>query len=253
LIIAFISDFGYEDHYAGAMKGAALSINPEVRVVDVCHGIRKFDVLHGAYVLAGASRAFPKGTIFVVVVDPGVGGPRRGILLECDGKFYVGPDNGVFTLIWHDGCRAWEIDMSRFPNADPTFHGRDVFAPVAALLSLGKKPEELGKETRDIILLPVRWGSCGIDSCEGSVIHIDSFGNVISNIRRPSLELGRRYRVRVGKWGGVVPFLKTYAEAEVGEPLLLVNSEGLLELSVREGSARELTGAERLDEFRVLK
>ena len=253
MIIAFISDFGYEDHYAGAMKGAALGINPDARVVDVCHGIRKFDVLHGAYVLAGASRAFPKGTIFVVVVDPGVGGPRRGIFLECDGKFYVGPDNGVFTLIWHDGCRAWEIDMSRFPNADPTFHGRDVFAPVAALLSLGKKPEELGREIRDIILLPVRWGSCGDDSCEGSVIHIDCFGNVISNIRRPRLELGRLYRVRVGKWSGVVPFLKTYAEAEVGEPLLLVNSEGLLELSVREGSARELTEAERLDDFRVLK
>ncbi len=252
MIIAFISDFGYEDHYAGAMKGAALAVDPSATIVDVSHGVGKFDVLHGAYVLAGASRAFPPGTVFVVVVDPGVGGPRRGIVVQCGDKFYVGPDNGVFTLVWDKGCRAWEIDMSSFPDADPTFHGRDVFAPVAAMLGRGVPPGEIGREVRDIVLLPVGWTRCEGAPCSGTVIHIDSFGNVISNIREPGLRLGESYEVSVGGWRGSVRFLRTYSEAGEGEPLLLVNSEGLLELSVREDSAASLTGARRLDEFRIL-
>lgn len=244
-IIALITDFGWKDGYVGAMKGVILGINPEGRIVDVAHDIPPHDILGGALVLESVFPYFPPKTVFVVVVDPGVGGRRRGIVAEVEGRFLVGPDNGLFTLVLQRGLeRVHEIQNPRYmlPKVSSTFHGRDIFAPVAAHLTLGVKVEQIGPalSPEDLTYLsipPVRRSGQGV---QGEVIYADRFGNLVTNIKPEDLPFGE---VVIEVEGERIQGLKgTYEEGEYGKVIALWGSHGRLELAMRERSLREERG-----------
>jgi hypothetical protein len=244
-IIALLTDFGTVDPYVGAMKGAILSVCPEATLVDLVHDVPVHDVLAGAFALDAAYPTFPEGTVFVAVVDPGVGSARRGLAIRAGTCVFVGPDNGLFTLVLHAHPEAQvhviaNPALGRAPLS-PVFHGRDLFGPVAAHLALGLAIEEVGPLVGDPIVFdlpsPRLLEERGL---EASVVHVDRFGNLTTNLpgrecERPAIE------VRVG--GVLVPFVGTYADVPRGAPCALVGSSGRLEVAVREGSAAVVLGA----------
>lgn len=237
MIITLTTDFGASE-YAGAMRGVILSIAPHARVVDITHNIRSFDVRHAAYVVKSVCPYFPRGSIHVVVVDPGVGTARRGIAIETRDYYYVGPDNGVFTFV-EDIIQAVEL---RLKARSRTFHGRDVFAPVAARLARGEAIESFGEQVEEIVRLPIAEAKLLEDKIRGEVLCVDVFGNVITNIpeqllARANINYGDRIRIRLGARKLEVPFLQSYGFAREGELLALVGSEGYLEVAVNRGSA----------------
>ncbi len=186
-VITLLSDFGTDDHSVAVMKGVILGVNPEVHVVDITHSIALYDIDSGAEILAAAYHYFPKGTIHVAVVDPGVGGDRRGILVATENYFFVGPDNGIFSHVYDDPAFLWVRDLRAveffLEKVSSTFHGRDVFAPVAGYLSAGEDPADFGPIIVNPVKLEiprshVRPGG----NIEGEVVSIDHFGNLITNI-----------------------------------------------------------------------
>jgi hypothetical protein len=261
-IITLTTDFGLADSYVGAMKGVILGINREATIVDVTHGVPPGDVLHGAYVLSTAFSSFPKGTVHVAVVDPGVGTERRGLAIEHEGHVFVGPDNGLFSLVLSPpsradsgedgtfegglppGARAVELADSSYhlPDVSATFHGRDVFAPVAAHLSAGVALDRLGPA-----VISVRYLSLAAPealeggSARGVVIHIDIFGNAVTSLRREDL-VDEPLSIEIA--GRTITGLSaTYAEGP--DLLALFGSSGLLEIAVRDGSAAALLSLKR--------
>ncbi|NOZ58742.1 MAG: SAM-dependent chlorinase/fluorinase [Euryarchaeota archaeon] len=250
MIVTLTTDFGGSE-YVGAMKGVILSIAPEARVVDITHEIRSFDVRHAAYVVKSVCPYFPRGSIHVVVVDPGVGTQRRGIAIETRDYYYVGPDNGVFTFV-EDIRRVVEL---RVKAKSRTFHGRDVFAPVAARLARGEPLESFGVEVEDIVRLSVMAPEEKGGVIRGEVLCVDVFGNVITNIprsllARANINYGGRIRVRLGKEELEMPFMQSYGFVREGELLALIGSEGYLEIAVNRGSASErlgVAGGERVE------
>lgn len=244
-IITLTTDFGTRDGFVAQMKGVILGLNPDARLIDVTHDIEPFSVTSGALVLKGISRAFPAGTIHVAVVDPGVGGERRGMVLKAGDHYYVGPDNGLFSLV-RAGEQSWharEIENPQIVRADPhpTFHGRDVFAPVAAHLSTGLRIESMGPRLLDPVTLPIASPRIIDRGIEGCVIHIDRFGNLTSNIEAGMLTRG----VRNVALGDVkIPRMsRFFGEVESDEPVALINSFGFLEIAVNRGNAAERFGA----------
>ncbi len=248
MLITLTTDFGTSDHFVGVMKGVILGIAPRVRIVDITHQIRPFDVNQAAFVIFEAARWFPKGTIHVVVVDPGVGTARRPILLEAGGQRFIGPDNGVFTMIYDTGPhRVREITNPKvmLKTISRTFHGRDVFAPAAAHLAAGQvTPARFGKLVidfaRSLLTKPVgikkhRWA--------GQVLNVDRFGNLITNFdMREFGELRTRaFEVLVGSQ--IIRRLAlTYAESGIGELVAIEGSSGFLEISANQESAAEKLG-----------
>ncbi|MCA9678041.1 MAG: SAM-dependent chlorinase/fluorinase, partial [Myxococcales bacterium] len=183
-LITLITDFGTADGYVGAMKGVLHRLAPGTTVVDVAHDVPRHDVAHAAWVVATAAREFPVGTIHVVVVDPGVGGARAEVVVAADGHRYVGPDNGVFAHVTRTGLDgSWAITSTAFrlPDAAPTFHGRDVFAPAAAALARDLPPRLAGPATCLAGALPWPPPADG----RGHVIHVDVFGNLITDLVAP--------------------------------------------------------------------
>jgi len=261
-IITLTTDFGLEDGYVGTMKGVILGINPEAAIVDLSHQIAPQSVRQAAYVLAAACPHFPPGTIHVVVVDPGVGSERRAIALETPTARFVAPDNGVLSYILAElgfsegeaippGCRAVHLNNPRYwlVEVSSTFHGRDIFAPVAAHLSRGVPIEELGEPIEEIVVFPIPLPELRADgTLVGHVIHIDRFGNLITDVKGRSLHLGSIIEVKGREIQGVS---RTYADVEEGELLALIGSSGRLELSVREGSAAQKLQAKVGDEVVV--
>ena len=186
-LITLLTDFGTTDYFVGAVKGVILSINPAARVVDITHEIPPQDIEAAAFTLLAAYPSFPAGTVHVAVVDPGVGSTRRAILVEAAGQVFVGPDNGIFSYVYEAApdIRVFEITNQKYFRmpVSTTFNGRDVFAPVAAAVSTGIKPSELGNEIRDPILLAsLLPEKSGKGTVRGRIIHIDRFGNCITNI-----------------------------------------------------------------------
>ncbi len=237
MIITLTTDFG-ESEYVGAMKGVILSIAPEARVVDITHRIRSFDVRHAAYVVKSVCPYFPRGSIHVVVVDPGVGTARRGVAIETKDYYYIGPDNGIFTFV-SDIKRVVELKLEA---KSKTFHGRDVFAPVAARLAKGEDIGSFGEEIADIVRLPIQEASLRGEVIEGEVLCIDVFGNVITNIpqsmlAKANINYGDRICVKLEDRKLEMFFLESYGFARKGELLALVGSEGYLEIAVNQGSA----------------
>ncbi len=244
-LITFTTDFGTRDGFVAQMKGVILRINPAARLIDTTHDIEAYSVLQAALVLKGISRYFPEGTIHVAVVDPGVGSDRRGMVLRAGDQMYVGPDNGLFSLVLavHDSWEARSIENAEYtlPNPHPTFHGRDVFAPVAAHLSAGKSLESVGSRIHGLVTLPMALPVITDRGVEGQVIHIDHFGNLTTNIETEMLPS------RVGSIetaAVTIPRLSHYfGEVDEGRPLAFINSFGLLEIAVNRGHAARELGA----------
>lgn len=243
-IVTLTTDFGLKDPYAGAMKGAMLSAAPGITIVDITHLVSPGNILEGAFILNEACRYFPRGAVHVGVVDPGVGGQRKPILVETPDYLFVGPDNGLLSLAARSlGMkRAVELTDERFflPEVSSTFHGRDIFGPVAASLASGASVEQFGRELGRIEALDIPGTSTADGVIEGEVIYVDSFGNLITNVTKEELaSLGGPPEALIG--GATLDGVKkTYETAKKGELLALVGSSGHLEVAVNSGSA---TGA----------
>jgi S-adenosylmethionine hydrolase len=245
-IVTLLTDFSTKDHYVASMKGVILNINPNCLLIDITHHIKPHDVIEGAFILANAYSYFPKGTIHLSVVDPGVGGVRKPILLATQNFFFVGPDNGLFTLVaQRDRVRKVIVLTEQkyfLPKVSMTFHGRDIFAPVAAHLSLGVKQNAFGDEIDSLEKFSFEKPITKNGKLIGGILHIDSFGNLVSNIDEEKFFRfiqDRPYIIRVGR--KIIHGLKRgYWKGRRGEPIALIGSGGFLEISIREGNAQKV-------------
>lgn len=253
-IITLTTDFGTRDGYAAQMKGVILSICSEARVFDVTHDIRPYSILEGALVLKGVSHYFPEDTIHVGVVDPGVGSRRRGMVLRAKNRFHVGPDNGLFSLILESSgeWEAREISNPDYMLPDPhlTFHGRDIFAPSAAHLCVGRPFESVGPVIQDPVRLNLPDTVESPEGILGQIIYVDRFGNLTSNIssemlsRKPQvIEVGDLRISRISRF---------FQETHEGKPLALINSFGFLEIAVNLRDASKELALGVGDEVRLL-
>ncbi len=245
-VIGLITDFGLRDPYVAEVKGVIYSVHPSARVVDLLHQIEPFQIWQAAYLVEEAAREFPKGSIFVTVVDPGVGTPRVPLLLETrSNKFFFAPDNGILSVVVErEGMRrAWKLDKPAFRRAGTpsrTFHGRDIFGPGAAHLAAGTDPEQLGsriEKVESLNLIPAGVLGQGV---QGQVISVDRFGNVITNIPRDlssRLQEGILLRISIGEQTIRAPLVGTYADIPSGKLGALFNSSDYLELVMNKASA----------------
>ncbi|HKO60216.1 MAG TPA: SAM-dependent chlorinase/fluorinase [Pyrinomonadaceae bacterium] len=249
-IITLLTDFGEQDYFVGAVKGVILSANRSSTIVDISHDIPAQDVAAAAFTLLAVTDSFPAGTIHIAVVDPGVGSSRRALLIDSGGHFFVGPDNGIFSYVIKDDAAVYEVtneDYFRKPLSQ-TFHGRDVFAPVAAALSNGIRPETLGKRTEAWVTLPPLGPKKLTDRVEGRIIHIDRFGNCITNLTRDHINadnIGTSIQLKVGRTR-VNSFRQFYGEKSPGKELFAIwGSAGFLEISVQNKSAAAMLKVQR--------
>jgi S-adenosylmethionine hydrolase len=235
-IITLLTDFGLSDSYVAEMKGVLLTHAPDTVLVDVSHGVPPGDVRAASFILARVWRRFPPGTVHVAVVDPGVGTARRAVAAEAEGHAFVGPDNGIFSAL-PDDARFVELPVPR--DASPTFHGRDVFAPVAARLATGAALNDVGQPisdpTRFPLPVPRREGTVWI----GEVVYVDRFGTLITNLPGSAVAPGARVRV-AGRDAG--PLARTFGDVERGALVAFVGSGGVVEVAVRDGSAAAVLG-----------
>jgi S-adenosylmethionine hydrolase len=246
-IITLTTDFGLADPYVGIMKGVILGIAPSARIVDLTHQIKAFEISEAGFVIWQSWRYFPRGTVHVVVVDPGVGTLRRPILAEAGGHYFLAPDNGVLSMIFEEAphkVRAITAERYFLKPLSKTFHGRDVFAPVAARLLRGVSPARLGKLIRDYARLefykPVRSGK---RIWTGAVMRVDRFGNMITNFRFsefPTIAT-RPFLLRVGL-ETITRFASTFADCPPGELAVLEGSTGYLEIVMNQDSAARRLG-----------
>ena len=244
-VIALLTDFGTRDHYAGTMKGVALGICPEAAFVDITHDIAPHDVLGGALELSASYKYFPAGTIFLVVVDPGVGSSRRALAAEAAGYRFVGPDNGVLTLAFKDSApkRVVELTERRYarPTVSRTFEGRDRFAPAAAWLAKGIDLSGLGRSLTSWHTLSVPEPVVTEGQIVGEVLRVDRFGNLVTNVDRRTFERfagGGRIEIVAGS-RSVDAVVATYGEAQPMAVCALFGSSEHLEVAVNGGSAAE--------------
>ena len=255
-VVALLTDFGLEDPYVGIVKGVIYSVNPEAKVIDITHSIEKYNIKQGAFVLYHAVDYFPRHTVYLACVDPGVGTERKCIIVESEGAFFVGPDNGLLIPAAKKlGLKAvYEV---RVEARSHTFHARDIFAPTAARLSMGEEPSSLGFKTRDYVDMGLPSPRETASSIAGEIIYVDSFGNLVTNIPgeklfRRGIRYGDRVRVVVNGRELRVRFLRSYGWANRGELIALVDSFGVLELGVNMGSAASLLGCKPGGGVRVL-
>jgi S-adenosylmethionine hydrolase len=254
MLITLLTDFGTADYFVGAMKGVILSINRDARIVDITHDIPAQDIQAGAFNLMAAYGSFPAETVHVAVVDPGVGSNRRPILVSGGSQFFVGPDNGLFSYIYERerDAKVFHLTNESYfrPLVSATFHGRDVFAPIAGALSLGVHPEQLGDEITDYVRLPqlVPKLSAG-KAIEASIIHIDRFGNCITNLTprhltEAMIAAGASLTINGRK---ITSFRRFFAEdTEAPRELFAIwGSAGYLEIAAYRASAAQLLGAQR--------
>lgn len=256
-IITMLTDFGTKDHYVSAMKGVILSINPKCLLIDISHEVRKQDVREGAFILGNAFSYFPKGTIHLAVIDPGVGSERKPILIRTENYFFIGPDNGLFTIAaMKDRVRkVIQLINKRYflSNISSTFHGRDIFAPVAGYLSLGIKPDVFGKEIDKWVKLDFSEPNIKGDKLLGEIIHIDSFGNLISNIDHERfLKFINAHSFSIKVKNRKVSHIKHgYWEGRDKELIALFGSGGYLEIAVKDGNAKSILNAKKGDSIIV--
>jgi len=245
-IITLLSDFGLRDAYVAEMKAVILSVNPNARIVDISHEVEKFDIRMGAFTLASAAPYFPEGTVHVAVVDPGVGTERRPIIIQTKRSLYVGPDNGLLILSARkeEVSHVYHIRNPRYmrPKISTTFHGRDVFAPAAAHLAKGCTPSDYGPEIHDYVIPEFAKPCATKKDLVGEVLHIDDFGNIITNISRGDLDKigiveGFRLSIKLRGKATRMKFCSTYGEAPAKKPLALIGSHDFLEIAINQGSA----------------
>jgi S-adenosyl-L-methionine hydrolase (adenosine-forming) len=243
-MITLTSDFGLRDPYVAEMKGVILTLNPQATIIDVTHEVEKFNIRLGAFMLASAAPYFPKDTIHIAVIDPSVGSERRAILIQTKKGFFVGPDNGVLMLAaQNQGIEHfYEVSNPKFmlPKVSSTFHGRDVFAPVAAHLDKGVKPSEFGLEITEATTPKFASVERRNNSLIGDVWHLDDFGNIITNISQTDLRQNRVVNVKLPGVLQKISFGKNYTQANTHEPLALIGSHGFLEIALNQGNAAEM-------------
>lgn len=247
-LLVLLTDFGDRDHYVGAIKGAAYRVNPTVRIESITHQIAPFDVWEGAVTLALAAKEFPPGTVFVAVVDPGVGTRRKAIALRTEaGHFYVAPDNGILTLVARRDGVADARDISDFQplghRPSRTFHGRDLFTPTGALLAGGETLGRMGLRLKpsELVMLPVVEPSLDGARLKGSVLRVDRYGNVVTNIpaelvAKAGLKRGDELEASVGGSSVQATFTATYGDVPAGEAVALIDSIGNVELAINMGN-----------------
>jgi S-adenosyl-L-methionine hydrolase (adenosine-forming) len=252
--IAILTDFGYRDHYAGVLKGVIASICPLAQIIDLTHGIPPQQVMAGALALRESAKFFPSRTIFLGVVDPGVGTDRKAIAVETeDGMRLVGPDNGLLWLAAEQAGLKKIVELSsprhHLPKVSASFHGRDIFAPAAAWLWRGVPMDELGPPLHEIMQLDL--GARVVekpDQLDGEIIYSDGYGNLITNISRPTFERFAhrcqqcRLSIRIMR-RALIPLRRAYAEVPPGAPVAIFGSFDLLEIAVRDGNAATHFGA----------
>ena len=244
-IVCLFTDFGVRDAYVAQMKGAILSVDAGLTIVDLNHEVPAFNVRQAAYLLEASSRYLPAGSIVVTVVDPGVGTERRPVLCGTrSGRWFVGPDNGVLThvLASQGLCEAYELTETVYFRSpvSATFHGRDMFGPVAAHLACGVSPSKFGSRVETLNTLPFNSARVVGDFVAGEIVHVDHYGNIVTNVTPDllsGLQVGRDLAFAIAGRRWTAPFCATYGTQPAGSLITLVSSGGTLEIACTEGSA----------------
>src|SRR5947209_18423127 len=259
-MITLTTDFGLTEHYVGAMKGVIYSINPTVQLVDITNAVKSYDILDGAIAISQAYSYFPKDTVHVVVVDPGVGSARRPIIASAGQYLFVAPDNGVLSLVYEreERVAVRHITAEHYFHqpVSNTFHGRDVFAPVAAYLSKGVDAAKFGEEITDFVRFAApRPKAIAANQWKGIVLKTDKFGNLITNIMPKDIPQifdgsSSAFKITVGK-AEVTKLCSSYAEGTQGELFAILGSTGFLEISANKAAASRLAGADKGSEVSV--
>jgi S-adenosylmethionine hydrolase len=252
------TDYGASDHFTAVMKGVILSINPEVNIVDITHSVLAHDILDGAMAIGQAFRYFPPKTVHVVVVDPGVGTERRPLLVAGDQHYFVGPDNGVLSSIYEqsESLHVWNVISEHYfrQPVSKTFHGRDIFAPVAAWLTKSWQTSSFGEPITDFVRFAIPKAKVNGNQVQGAVLRVDHFGNLITNVTVEDVPdlvaAGGNVKINVGN-GQVSKVVRTFAEGAAGEVVGLIGSSGYLEISVNKGNASRTLGVGRGAEVTV--
>ena len=258
-VITLMTDFGISDHFVGVMKGVILNINPKVRIVDITHAVPPQDVHGAAFIVNSTYRYFPAGTIHVVVVDPGVGSRRRAIICQTDTAYFVCPDNGVLSYVLGNDTAHRIVALGNtdywLSEVSNTFHGRDIFAPAAAHLSRGILLSQFGDAVNNVVRLPIQIPQVAKTAIVGSVIWVDHFGNLITNLTSDLVEsfgMENSFVIRAGK-AEICRLNCSYAESKKGECLAIIGSSGYLEISVNQGNAAQVLGLKRNDVIEIHK
>jgi len=242
-MITLTTDFGIKDPYVAEMKGVIYSINPDAKVVDVSHDVDKFNVRMGAFMLATAAPYFPDGTVHLAVVDPGVGTARRAVVVQTKRGFFVGPDNGVLMLAAQAQAieHIYELENPKFrlPEVSSTFHGRDIFAPAAAYLDKGVAAKELGPEITDAVTPKFAVAERRNGVLLGEVLHVDDFGNVITNLTQKDLKEATSVKVAFHHISLELALAKAYGQVKPQEATALIGSHGFFEVALNQGSFAE--------------
>ena len=248
--IALLTDFGTKDHFVGVLKAVIININPHAHTIDLCHEVSSFDILEGALLLERSYRYFPKKTIFLIVVDPGVGSARKAIILKTKDYIFVAPDNGILTLIAQENRQnhIFEITNPRYflKTISSTFHGRDIFAPVVAHLSRGTALKNFGprQKTLKTLNIPTPKIDKKTQQINGKIIYIDKFGNLVTNIRQNGLRGRKNLLIRI-KDKAIHGLSHSYSNAPKGQLLAITNSMGYLEIALNHDSASHFLNAKK--------
>ncbi len=244
-MIALLTDFGTKDYFVGAMKGVILSINQTAQIIDITHEIEPQDIESASFTLRACYQNFPQKTIFVAVVDPGVGSNRRAILVETDNYFFIAPDNGLLSFVFEEAksFRVFELTNKKYfaEKVSATFHGRDIFAPIAAHLSKGVLPNEFGAEIQNFI-------HNSTENNSPQIIHIDRFGNLITNLKRENLPENFALEINGER---IEKLQNYYAEAEKLELFMIFGSAGFLEIVAFQDSAQKRLNAKNGQAIKV--
>lgn len=249
-IITLTTDFGQQDHYVSVLKAVMLGIAPDARFVDISHEIPAQDIMAGAWVIRNSAFLFPPETVHLVVIDPGVGTSRQPICLKIKDQYFVGPDNGIFSLFYDEfECSAFKLNNKKFwrKEISKTFHGRDIFAPVAAHISNGVKPKELGSPIEELVTYHWAVPIADKDGLQGWVVHIDRFGNLITNISEQLIKehIGRRkVKIYVGNTM-IKKLVGTFGDVEDGDPAAFIGSSNMLEIGINKGNASQLLSVDK--------
>ncbi|RJQ42183.1 MAG: hypothetical protein C4545_05160 [Anaerolineaceae bacterium] len=257
-VITLLTDFGEKDGYVGIMKGVIEGIAPGTRVIDLSHEIHPHNITEAAYLLGRSYPYFPSGTIHCCVVDPGVGTSRHGMAARFGDQFFVGPDNGLASVLLREQAQKEQpiqtvaLTNAQYwlPQISRTFHGRDIFAPVAAHLALGVDLLDLGEELEQPVLLDLPEASRDQDEMSGEIIHVDAFGNLASNIRFPSFSSESVIHISIGDLSDI-PLLQTYGEALPGQVVAVIDSFGFVAVCVVNGNASRELGVGIGEQIRV--
>lgn len=263
-LVAVLTDYGAADFYVGVLEGAMYSVEPRLKISTITHEVDPFNIPEGSYLLAKAAREYPAGTVFVAIVDPGVGTGRRSIVLEsADGKIFVAPDNGLLTGVMDElgSNRVFEIrnpGYMRVGAVSSTFHGRDVYGPVAAHIAGGVSPRQVGPRITDPVRLPVKAAKREGNSLAGSIIHVDRYGNLLSNIPGKLLtdlgvKMGDGVRVEIGGRRFAAKLARTYGDVPKNNWLVLSNAEGAVEIARNMASAAREAGAAAGMDIKLLR